>query len=57
MAATTASVQVQEKFGALLGEHLQPLSVAMASLDFERATDCVLALITFIQSNRVKGND
>lgn len=57
MAATNASVQVQEKFGAVLGKHLEPLNLAMANLDFEQATDCVLALITFIQSNRVKGND
>ena len=57
MAATNASVQVQEKFGAALGKHLEPLNLAMASLDFEQATDCVLALITSIQSNKVKGND
>jgi HPt (histidine-containing phosphotransfer) domain-containing protein len=57
MAATNTCVQIQEEFGAALGEQMEPLGVAMASLDFETAIECVLVLIEFIQSKRVKSND
>jgi hypothetical protein len=57
MAATNTCVQIQEEFGAALGEQMEPLGVAMASLDFETAMECVLVLIEFIQSKRVKSND
>jgi hypothetical protein len=57
MAATNTSVQLQEKFGAALGEQWESLSVAMINLDFAQAADGVLALIKAIQANQVLGND
>jgi hypothetical protein len=57
MAATNTSVQLQEKFGAALGEHAEPLKAAMDNLDFERATECVLVLLAYIQSDKDTRND